>query len=61
MYKNYLRMKPENFDEILHFVQSFKVSKDTTHLREPIAPEIKLVPEVCDAIYEELKGRYLKV
>ena len=41
MYKNKIRMKPENFDEILHFVR-YKISKDTTHLREPIAPEIKL-------------------
>ena len=83
MYENYLGMKPENFDEILHFVR-YIISKDTTHLREPIAPEIKLaitirflatgntyrdlssayrmhnstigkiVPEVCDAICEEL-------
>ena len=42
MYKNYLRMKPENFDEILHFVR-YTISKDTTHTRAYCARD-----QTCD-------------
>ena len=41
IYKNYLRMRPENYDELLFLIKD-DITKSTTHLRDPIPPEIKL-------------------
>ena len=41
IYKNYLRMTPENFNEILVLIRDDITKKDTP-MREPIPPEIKL-------------------
>ena len=76
IYENYLRMKPKNFEEIFLLVRD-RISRQSTHLRELIAPEIKLAITIRflasgnsysdlssafhDAIYKELKDKYLKV
>ena len=41
IYKNYLRMTPENFNEILVLTRD-DITKRDTPMREPIPPEIKL-------------------
>ena len=40
-YKNYLRISPNSFNELLQLVGD-DLTKQNTHLREPIPPEIKL-------------------
>ena len=86
-YKKFLRMAPENFDELLNLV-GVDIQKETTNMHEPIPAEMKLaatlrflstganyadlqhifrihkstlsriIPEVCDAIYMNLKDRW---
>ena len=41
IYKNYLRMKPEHFDEILDIIRN-DISKQNTHLRDSISAEVKI-------------------
>ena len=41
IYKNYLRMTPKNFEEILSLIKD-DISKKNTRMREPIPPEIQL-------------------
>ena len=89
-YKKFLRMSPENFDELLRLVE-FDIQKQDTVLREAIPASMKLaatirflstgsnyadlqhlfrihkstlskfIPEVCEALYKQLKDNYLKV
>jgi hypothetical protein len=42
LYSNYLRMSRDNFDTLLSLVK-VDISKETTNMREPISPEVKLV------------------
>lgn len=41
IYKNYLRMTPDNFDEVLTLIKA-DVTKNDTIMRESIPPEIQL-------------------
>ena len=42
LYSNYLRMAKESFNVLLSLIRS-KITKETTNMREPIPPEVKLV------------------
>ena len=42
LYSNYLRMTKESFNVLLCLIRS-EISKETTNMREPIPPELKLV------------------
>ncbi|XP_055919760.1 uncharacterized protein LOC129951565 isoform X2 [Eupeodes corollae] len=66
---NYLRMNEKTFDLLLLLIEN-DIKKENTMMRDAISPPEKLaatlrflataIPEVCAAIWKNLKGSYLK-
>nr|CAI5857662.1 unnamed protein product [Callosobruchus analis] len=66
-YKNFLRMSATDFDRLLELI-STKLRKKDTRMRRPITPGERLAvtlrylaTECCDAIYDCLQAKYLKI
>ena len=64
IYKNYLRMKPGNFNEILVLIRDDITKKDTP-MHEPIPPEIKLAVttfenlSMCFRVHKSTIGKFV--